>query len=196
MPILTEQLEKHHNAIIDFITKNTLQLTNDDTNKNNDPTDNTPGNSKLSFLDSLHSEKGTPQYVYNGKFWDVPKGFKFPKNPTRKVGWEYWLRGRPGNEMLVNGVWKKAPIKPFRKIDRDNLPASEKSVYSSSWHPIYDYMETALLLDVDDKGEPNIKIPSDPKDIDNDFIEKSYEMATECMKKKLVLFGKQKNEIY
>ena len=29
MPILTEKLDSHHNAIIDFIKKNTLQLTND-----------------------------------------------------------------------------------------------------------------------------------------------------------------------
>jgi hypothetical protein len=56
-------------------------------------------------------------------------------------------------------------------------------------------METALLLDANDKGEPNIKIPSDPKDIDNDFIEKSYKMATECMKK-VSFIWETKNEIY
>ena len=159
-------------------------LTNDDTNENNDPTDNTPGNSELSFVDYLHSDTGAPRYVYNSKFWDVPKGFKFQKNPTRKVGWEYWLRGKPGNEMLVNDIFKKAPIKPFRKMIRDCLPGSEENVWGSSWKPIYAYMENALLLDVNDKGEPNIKIPSDPKDITNEFIENSFKVATECMKKK------------
>ena len=143
MPILTEKLESHHNAIIEFIKTNALQLTNDNTDDNNkEAADNTPGgNSKLSFVDELLSEKGTPQYVYDSKFWDVPKGFNFQKNPTRKVGWEYWLRGKPGNEMLVNGVWKKAPIKPFRKMIRDCLPLSEENVHGSTWRPIYNFME-------------------------------------------------------
>ena len=184
MPVLTEKLETHHNAIIEFIKNNTIHLTNDNAEGKEEPDDNTPGNSKLSFVDNLHSVEGTPRYVYNGKFWDVPNGFKFPKNPTRKVGWEYWLRGKPGNEMLVNDIFKKAPIKPFRKMIRDCLPGSEENVWGSSWKPIYAYMENALLLDVNDKGEPNIKIPSDPKDITNEFIENSYKVATECMKKK------------
>jgi hypothetical protein len=170
MPVLTEKLEMHHKAIIEFISKNTLQLTaynTDDTSKE-PPDDNIPGNSKLSFLDNLHCVEGSPRYVYNGKFWDVPSGFKFPKNPTiRKVGWEYWLRGKPGNEMV-----------------RDCLPESEENVWGLNWKPIHAYMETALLLDVNDKGQPNIKIPSDPNKITNEFIDKSYEVATECMKKK------------
>ena len=58
MPILTEKLETHHNAIIEFIKKNTLQLTNDNTDeKIMNQTDNTPGNSKLSFVDDLHQRK-------------------------------------------------------------------------------------------------------------------------------------------
>jgi hypothetical protein len=71
--------------------------------------------------------------------------------------------------VLENGVWKKAPIKPFRKMTRDNLPESERGVYGSTWHPIYDYMEKALLLDVNENGQPNIIIPSDPKSIDHDL---------------------------
>ena len=88
--------------------------------------------------------------------------------------------------MLVNGVWKKAPIKPFRKMIRDCLPVSEENVYGSTWKPIYNYMEKALKeLDVNDKGEPNIKIPSDPKDIDDDFIDKFVQHGNRVFKKKV-----------
>ena len=136
-------------------------------------------------MNELLSVDGSPSYVYNGRFWDVPKGFKFQKNPTRKVGWEYWLRGKLGNEVLVDGISKKAPIKPYRKIRRDFLPKSEESVFSSTWKPIFIYMENALNLNVNEMGEPNYKIPSDPKEITNEFIEESYNMATELLKQKV-----------
>jgi hypothetical protein len=170
MPILTEKLDSHH--LFDFIKTNINHLATDNPGNNN-ILNNNPRENELSYVAELHSKEGTPTYVYDGQFWDVPK--EFQQNPTRKVGWEFWLRGKPGNEMLVNGVLKKAPIKPFRKLSYDCLPDSEKNTFSSNWKPIYDYMEKT----------PDLVIPPDPQDIDDDFIEESYNKATEFLKQRL-----------
>ena len=185
MPVLTEKLESHHQSIINFIKTNTTNLPGDngDNINNNINNNNNSNESRLSYVSELSSMEGTPAYVYGGKFWDVPKNFKFQKNPTRKVGWEYWLRGRPGHEMLVDGVMKKAPIKPYRKFITDNLPASEKNVYGTSWKKIFDLMEKA----------PGLIIPSDPKDIDDKFIEDSFNIATEYLKTRVSYIWELKN---
>ena len=54
-----------------------------------------------------------PVYCYNGRFWDVPNGWMFQKIPTRRIGWVFWLKGRQGNEITINGVSKLAPIRPW-----------------------------------------------------------------------------------
>jgi hypothetical protein len=185
MPILTEKLDSHHQSIIEFIKKNTVNLTGDngDNNNNNSNINNNSNESRLSYVAELSSMEGTPTYVYGGKFWDVPKNFKFQKNPTHKVGWEYWLQGRPGHEMLVDGVMKKAPIKPYRKFINNNLPDSEKNVYGTSWKQIFDLMEKA----------PGLIIPADPKDIDDQFIEDSFNTATDFLKQRVSYIWELKN---
>jgi hypothetical protein len=142
---------------------------------NNEIIDEDPDESKLSYVPELHSTKGTPAYVYDGKFWDVPKNYKFQKNPTRKLGWEYWIRGKPGHEVLVDGVMKKAPIKPFHKLITDCLPESEQNVYGSTWKPIFKLMEQT----------PDLVIPSDLKEIDDDFINKSFDEATKFLQQRV-----------
>jgi hypothetical protein len=100
------------------------------------------------------------------------------------VGWEFWLKGKPGNEVLVNDVKKVAPIKPFRKIKLKNLPdKSEKSAFGSHWKPIYKYMEKT----------PNLNIPIDPKEITADFINTSFDQATEFMKTRVSYIWNLKN---
>ena len=53
--------------------------------------------------------------------------FVFQKNPTRKIGWEFWLKGKPNNEVLVDGIIKKAPVKPYRKLNSKLIPSVKRS---------------------------------------------------------------------
>ena len=187
MPILTEKLDNLQASIIDFIETNIGNINNNNNNNNNDNDFNINNEpDELLFVDEL--QKGSnksvnPLYCYRGRFWDVPKGFTFPKNPTRKVGWEFWLRGKSGNEVLVDGIKKSAPIKPFRKLESSGLPPSEKGSYTSHWAPIYEYMEET----------PGLNIPPNPKDITAQFINESFDKATEYMKNKVSYIWTLKN---
>lgn len=99
------------------------------------------------------------------------------------MGWEYWLKGLPGNEVLVQNVTKRAPIKPFRKLDVQILPDGEKGTYSSHWTPIYEYMERT----------PGLKIPKEPEKITADIINETFDKATEYMKSQVSYIWKLKN---
>jgi hypothetical protein len=185
MPILTEQLDNHHKSIIEFIQANCSKLSNDSYHGNNNNNNGKlADNSELLFVPEF--QKGTekcPMYCYNGKFWDVPKKFQFQKNPTRKVGWEYWIKGKPNNEMLVNNIIQKAPLKPFRRFIRDRLPKKEQNVFSSTWKPIFTYMEKT----------PNLDIPNNPDEISADIIDQTFDQATEYMKQNVSYIWNLKN---
>ena len=108
MPILTEQLDNQHKSIIEFIKANCSKLSDDCRIGNGGSDAADPKEGELLFVSEF--QKGTekcPMYCYDGHFWDVPKNFEFQKNPTRKVGWECWIKCKPNNAMLVNNVVKK-----------------------------------------------------------------------------------------
>ena len=66
-------------------------------------------------------------FMYNGKLNDVPKGYLFPKNPTRQLGWTLWLVGQKANKMSVNIILYTAPIKTFRRIKTNGLTDKKES---------------------------------------------------------------------
>ena len=149
MPILTEKLDDHHTSIIEFIKQNFANLSDDCGVDCNNSTKCAPEPSELLFVDEL--QKGTelnPIYCYSSQFWDVPKDFSFQKNPTRKVGWEFWLKGNLNNEVLIDVCKKRAPLKPFRKFDHRRLPKKERNVFCSSWKPIFKFMQQTPGLQI------------------------------------------------
>jgi hypothetical protein len=189
MPILTEKLASHHDSIIEFIKKNVVNISGDNAIHNNDANF---GEVKMEDGDEIQyvpelqrgCKMSNPIYCYNSKFWDVPKNWTFQKNPTRKIGWEYWLKGKPGNEVIQNGVKKLAPIKPFRKFILQRLPKKEQNVFSSSWKPIFSMMEEAPEF------KTELKIPKDPKEITTKFIDESFEVATKYLQQRVsYIFG-------
>ena len=174
MPVLTEKLDTHHTSIIEFIKQNFSHLSdnccigdNNDNNLDSNNDDEVAG--ELLFVPGLlKGTEANPMYCYNSQFWDVPKGFNFQQNPTRKVGWEYWLKGKPNNEVLVNNVRKKAAIKPYRKFVDGHLPPKQRNIHSASWKPIFELMEST----------PGLIIPNNIDQITSEFIDKSFNDAT------------------
>jgi hypothetical protein len=180
MNVLRDELQGHHHSIIDFITKNLANVSVDCRDDRGDEVNNTNDFSEpeeFDFVDEIWSRlPENPIYQYNGHFWDVAKSWKFNKLPTRRIGWEYWIKGQPGNTLLVRGIRKKAPVKPYRKLIAKRLPSKkQRGVYYSSWKIIFDYMEQC----------PNLNIPDNPTEITPDFIESSYKKATKYMEERL-----------
>jgi hypothetical protein len=175
MNVLREELQGHHHSIIDFITKNLANVSVDCRDEVNNTVDFSEPE-ELDFVDEIWSRAPeNPIYQYNGQFWDVAKSWKFNKLPTRRIGWEYWLKGQPGNILFVRGIQKKAPVKAYRKLIGKRLPTKPRGVYYSNWKIIFDYMEQC----------PNLNIPDNPTEITPDFIESSYKKATEYMEERL-----------
>ena len=80
-----------------------------------------------------------PMYCYDGQFWDVPKNFQFQKNPTRKVGWEYWIKGKPNNDIFY--------------VDGENKADGEDDIFGAAFAPDPVYMEAARKNDDNDSTE-------------------------------------------
>ena len=99
-------------------------------------------------------------YTYDGKMWHVPQNFMFPSNAKLLTGWQLWIGGQPGYKVnkAIEGnkevEVQLAPIRPFRLLSRKFLPKEVRQVYSLSWEPIYNLMESA----------PNMNITLDPQE--------------------------------
>jgi hypothetical protein len=175
MNVLRDELQGHHHSIIDFITKNLANVSVDCRDEVSDTVD-FPEPEELDYVDEIWSKvPDNPIYQYKGQFWDVAKNWKFNKLPTRRIGWEYWLKGQPGNTLFVRGIQKKAPVKPYRNLVAKRLPIKQRGVYYSSWKIIFDYMEQC----------PDLNIPNNPAEITPDVIESSYKKATQYMEERL-----------
>jgi hypothetical protein len=82
-------------------------------------------------------------FLYDSRFWDVPKNFKFPTGATLRQGLEFWLKGQ-----IVSPDGKQY-IKPFRLLKQARLPASKlKNDFKLVWSPLYRFLESnaAMLL--------------------------------------------------
>ena len=146
MPILADQLETHHKSIIEFIKTNCSNLSVDCRIGNDDgiPTEVDDNDGELLYVNEFQKGFASPTYCYDSHFWHVPKNFSFQKNPTRKVGWEYWIKGKPNNEVLVNNILKKAPVRPYRKLQPKLIPCvKQRNVLTSTWTPIFKIMGNA-----------------------------------------------------
>ena len=137
---MTNILEKHQkqideslamqNKIIDEkLAALTSQLGGQPTNNNDTPPPPPPSPYEL--------------YNWDGRFWQVPKGFMFPKDVKRKRAWELWLIGQPNflKEDGTNGC-----ILPYRLMDPKLLPKQIANKLKVEWRPVLKHMEAATDL--------------------------------------------------
>ena len=61
-------------------------------------------------------------FLYDCKFWDVPRGFTFPGKMRIKAAWNCLLVRLPNYEANIDGVTYKIPIKPFWNLKLLRLP--------------------------------------------------------------------------
>jgi hypothetical protein len=181
MPILLQELEKHHTNIIEYFrANNNGGLINNSNGCNTDDITSIPTVAELQE-NSINNRSFI--YYHNGHYWCVPENFEFPKNPTLRTGWSYWLKGNMGYTVKVKGELQKAPLRPYRKFTNKLLPSKESNLFASHWKPIFSYMEKC----------PDIDIPRDIDNISADFVEESFIKATNYMKQRVSYIFKLKN---
>jgi hypothetical protein len=132
MPVLETKLAKVENTLLDAIKQITTVSVSVASCFINESSPDDP----LIHANGYTQAGGLPLYCYDGKFWEVPKNWSFPKNPSRQVGWVHWLMGCPGNEILEEDTRKKAPIRPFRKMDHyDCICIHQSDIYFAIFVP-------------------------------------------------------------
>ena len=124
-------------------------------------------------------------YSYDGKFWDVPKGFTFPEKVTRKKAWEMWLHGLPGYTVKVEDDYVNSPVKPFRFIASSRLPKKLCNAFKVSWRPILLEMSKA----------PDLILPNASDDVSSETIDSTFSVASEYLKSKYCCLFANKNHL-
>ena len=103
-------------------------------------------------------------YAYDGKMWHVPQNFTFPSNAKLLTGWQLWIRGQPGYKINKEREGDEeveaqlAPVRPFCLLSRKFLPKEARQVYSLSWEPIYNLMQSAPNMDITLDPQESFKI--------------------------------------
>jgi hypothetical protein len=109
----------------------------------------------------------TYQYVYNERFYQVPKDFQFPQ-PKLREGLQFWLKGQSVSQ---NG---RSRVRPFRKLTPKNLPSRNlRDTFNMKWKPIFSYLEKGAGLD----------LPRDTSRMTGDEVEAAYNKCIEYLKK-------------
>ena len=111
--------------------------------------------------ENTHQEIQYRLYTYKGKMWQVPKNFRFPANAKLLTGWQLWVGGQPGYKMNKEdkpGEVQLAPVRPFRLLSRKFLPKEARQVYSLSWVPIFELMQSAPGIDFKLDAQESFKI--------------------------------------
>ena len=131
------------------------------------------GNAISSDVPLMNSTVKTPsqfEFAYNGGMWFLPKSFQFPEGATRYTGWKKWLVGA----IHVDGMqhWQ---VKPYRRFSgRDISSKDQQNIFKNEWKPIFSKMMEA----------PGLIVPSNVKDITEDIVQATYNIATEFLRTK------------
>ena len=80
-------------------------------------------------------------YCYDGKFWVVPKDYRFPTNMNLRNAWGCWIKNLARNKAKDrNGELIAGPIPPFRNISRCYLPKKQGLSFRSHICPVLKMM--------------------------------------------------------
>jgi hypothetical protein len=85
--------------------------------------------------------------------------------------------------MVEKDATVRAPVRPYRTFTIGRLPLKERNIYSSSWKPLYEFMEKC----------PGLSIPNEVYKITPEFVEESFEKATEFLKERVSYVWNLKN---
>ena len=111
-------------------------------------------------------------YAGNGRFWDVPLDFVFPRETPLKIAWRMWLQGMEGNQTTsLSGSVRQAPVRPFRHLKLQMLPKNVKLEFTLHWRPILSLLQEAPGLVI-----PRLSL------VDDEFIESSFSLVYEYLK--------------
>ena len=73
-------------------------------------------------------------YTGDGRFWDVPFDFLFPRATPLKIAWRMWLQGMGGNQTTtLSGSVRQAPVRLFRHLKLQMLPKNVKLEFTLHW---------------------------------------------------------------
>ena len=86
---------------------------------------------------AVPTQSGIPLYNWDGRFWQVPKGFLFPTDCKRKRAWELWLIGQP-SYMAPDGTI--GGILPYRLMSPKLLPIKVGNKLKIEWRPVLAHM--------------------------------------------------------
>ena len=88
------------------------------------------------------------------RFWQVQKGFKFPK-ANQKTGWKYWMLGMPDyTETRDNRKIVTHPISPFWIFQNKMLSKASNTVFRVNWEPVLKIIDSAIAI----KETPSLKM--------------------------------------
>jgi hypothetical protein len=108
-------------------------------------------------------------FAYDGQFFAVPKGYKFPKANLRD-GLRCWLQ-----EQVVS-VDGKEKVKALRTISASMLPTTLARQFFTNWQPIFKYLEPVL------ESVPRDKVVTD------EDLERVYNKCMDFFKRASVIF--------
>ncbi len=119
-------------------------------------------------------QQTTNTFTYGGRFYAVPKDFKFPKVKLREAI-RFWLCGYSVSE---DGNQR---IKPFKNLTLDMLPDHLKNEFKLQWKPIFGFISDAANFP---SGSP----------ITSRMVNEAYERCVDFLKTSVsYCFLKKKN---
>lgn len=90
-------------------------------------------------------------YYYSGRFWAVPKCFRFPQKMRVKAAWSAWVKGLPNHRIDGEDGDLLAPIKPLRKMQPASMPKALAIQLMNEIRPVMTLMEKAPGIDLSSK---------------------------------------------
>jgi hypothetical protein len=78
--------------------------------------------------------------------WDVPSNYNFPRKMSLENGWQAWILGFPGHQVLGDdSILIHAPVRPIRKVRPQFLPNLKlKNDLKTQWTPVFAMMEEGI----------------------------------------------------
>jgi hypothetical protein len=135
---------------------------------------------------NVHPTYRPRSYCHNGKLgWAVPDPFELPTQMSLEKGWQLWLVGLPGYEVVkADRLRVGAPVRPFRKFRSDTVPKAMYKKWLSYWKPVLSLMEEAPSMG---------QLRENPAAIDAQYLQETLEKGKAFLRTRVsYIFAKPK----
>lgn len=113
------------------------------------------------------------RYCYNGRFWDVPINFDFPKDSNLRQGFQFWIQGLPN---FKDASGDAAPVMPFKHLKCDKgLPKKLHNKLRGQWKPIMKVLMEA----------PNLPPVHNANHLTHEQMDEAYSIASAHLQAKV-----------